>query len=58
MAYFVFLALNCEELYFDEETIQYELYEIATMTAASMPDEKDQIMDMLLVKTKQYIYFK
>ena len=58
MAYFVFLAMNSEELYFDEETIQHELYEIATITAASFPDEKDEVLEMLNVKTRQYLNFK
>ena len=58
MAYFVFLAMNSEELYFDEETIQNELYEIATLTAASFPEEKDEILEMLNVKTQQYLHFK
>lgn len=58
MAYFVFLASNYDELYFDEETIQNELFVIATLTAASLPEEKDDILEMLIVKTKQYINFK
>ena len=57
MAYFVFLSINCEELYFDEETINNELFEIATLTAASFPDEIEVIIEMLMVKTKQYSYF-
>lgn len=39
MALFVFLSLNIEELYFDEETINNELFEIATITAASLPEQ-------------------
>lgn len=39
MALFVFLSLNREELYFDEETINNELFEIATITAASLPEQ-------------------
>lgn len=58
MAFLVFLAANKEELYFDQETIDHELYEIATITAASLPEEMDEVIDMLVSKTKQYIYFK
>ena len=57
MAFFVFLSMNTEELYFDEETINNELYEIATITASSLPEEIDEVIDMLISKTKQYIYF-
>lgn len=39
MALFVFLSLNIEELYFDEETINNELFEIATITAARLPEQ-------------------
>jgi len=58
MALFVFLSLNKEELYFDEETINNELFEIATITAASLPDQVDDIIEMLTIKTYQYINFK
>jgi len=58
MAYFVFLAANNDELYFDEETIQNELYEMATITASSLPEELEEIMDLLITKTRQYINFK
>ena len=58
MAYFVFLSANCKELYFDEETIENELFEIATLTAASFSEEIEEIIEMLVVKTKQYIHFK
>ena len=58
MALFVFLSLNREELYFDEETINNELFEIATITAASLPEQVDDIIEMLTTKTYQYINFK
>lgn len=58
VSYFVFLTANSNELYFDEETIQNELYEIATITASSSPDEIDDVIDMLITKTKQYLNFK
>jgi hypothetical protein len=58
MAFFVFLSLNREELYFDEETIDNELYEIATITAASFPEQIDEVLDMLISKTHQYINFQ
>lgn len=58
MALFVFLSLNKEELYFDEETINHELFEIATITAASLPEQIDDIIEMLTTKTNQYINFK
>lgn len=58
MALFVFLSLNREELYFDEETINNELFEIATITAASLPEQVEDIIEMLTIKTYQYINFK
>lgn len=58
MALFVFLSLNREELYFDEETINNEFFEIATITAASLPEQVDDIIEMLTTKTNQYINFK
>jgi len=58
MALFVFLSLNREELYFDEETINNELFEIATITAASLPEQVNDIIEMLTIKTYQYINFK
>ena len=58
MALFVFLSLNREELYFDEETINNELFEIATITAASLPEQVDEIIEMLITKSHQYINFK
>lgn len=58
MALFVFLSLNREEIYFDEETINNELYEIATLTAASLPEQSEEIIEMLITKTHQYINFK
>ena len=57
MALFVFLSLNREELYFDEETINNELFEIATITAASLPEQVDEIIEMLITKSHQYINF-
>ena len=57
MALFVFLSLNREELYFDEETINNELFEIATITAASLPEQIDDIIEMLMTKAHQYINF-
>jgi len=58
IAYLVFLATNCDELYFDEVSINNELYEIATITAASLPIEQDEIISMLITKSKQYIFFR
>jgi death on curing protein len=58
MAYYVFMTMNFMEIYFDEETITNELYEIATITASSLPEEKDEVLEMLLVKAKQYTHFK
>lgn len=57
MALFVFLSLNREELYFDEETINNEFFEIATITAASLPEQVDDIIEMLTTKTNQYHKF-
>lgn len=57
MALFVFI-FNREEHYFDEETINNELFEIATITAESLPDQVDDIIEMLTAKTCQYINFK
>ncbi len=58
MAFFVFLSLNREELYFDEETINNELFEIATITASSLPEQIEEVIDMLILKTRQYIDFR
>lgn len=58
MALFVFLSLNREEIYFDEETINNELFEIATITASSLPEQIEVILEMLTTKTHQYINFK
>ena len=58
IALFVFLSLNKEEFYFDEETINNELFEIATITAASLPEQFDDVIEMLTTKTYQYINFR
>lgn len=58
MALFVFLSLNREEIYFDEETINNELFEIAKITAASLPGQMGDILEMLTTKTNQYLNFK
>ncbi len=58
MALFVFLSLNREEIYFDEETINNELFEIAKITAASLPEQMGDILEMLTTKTNQYLNFK
>ena len=58
MAFFVFLSLNREELYFDEETINNELFKISIITASSYPEQMDEVMEMLILKIHQYIDFK
>ena len=55
VALYEFLERNTSELYIDEEALSNDLYEMAIITAASLPDNMDEILNYLKEKIQSFI---